>query len=131
MGSGTVPLVPISTGTNNVFPTFIEGTVGGRGAGLVATGHISSNTLRRTPRLAVLVNGKEKESALVDVVLSSVPFVGSRAIWDLSTVREVVLSRVAPASIGLSALGGALFNHTLRIADQPLMHILLVPEGRK
>src|SRR5712671_2028048 len=118
MGSGTVPLVPISTGTNNVFPTFMEGTIAGMAAGLVATGHISSNTLRRTPRLAVLVNGKEKESALVDVVLSSVPFVGSRAIWDLSTVREVVLSRVAPASIGLSALGGALLDHAAGSAEQ-------------
>lgn len=129
MGSGTVPLVPISTGTNNVFPTFMEGTIAGMAAGLVATGHISASTLRRTPRLAVLVNGKEKESALVDVVLSSVPFVGSRAIWDLSTVREVVLSRVAPASIGLSALGGALLNHTVRSAEQPGMHILLGPGG--
>ena len=37
-GCGTVPLVPISTGTNNVFPTFLEGTIAGMAAGLVATG---------------------------------------------------------------------------------------------
>src|SRR5207247_3917844 len=87
-GCGAVPLMPISTGTNNVFPTFLEGTI----AGLVAIGHTGQDAVHRAPRLAVLINGEVIESALVDVVLSSVPFVGSRAIWDLSTVSEVVLS---------------------------------------
>ena len=124
-GCGNVPLLPVSTGTNNVFPTFIEGTIAGMAAGLVASGCVGANAVQRAPRLAVLVDGEEKESALVDVVLSSVPFVGSRAIWDLSTVHEVVLSRVAPATIGLSALGGALLNHTAGGAEQSGMHILL------
>ena len=35
-GCGAIPLVPISTGTNNVFPTMIEGTIAGLAAGLVA-----------------------------------------------------------------------------------------------
>lgn len=128
-GCGTVPLVPISTGTNNVFPAFIEGTIAGMAAGLVAGGRLGNGTMQRAPRLAVLMNGEEKESALVDVVVSSVPFVGSRAIWDLSTVREVVLSRVAPATIGLSALGGALLDHTTGSAKQAGMHIVLGDGG--
>lgn len=128
-GSDTVPLVPISTGTNNVFPAFLEGTIAGMAAGLVAAGCAGSNAVHRAPRLAVLVNGEEKESALVDVVLSSVPFVGSRAIWDLSTVSEVVLSRVAPATIGLSALGGALLNGKTKGIEQPGMHIRLGAGG--
>src|SRR2546427_208224 len=108
-GCGTIPLVPISTGTNNVFPTFLEGTIAGMAAGLVASG-MDGRTIRREPRLEVSVNGVAVESALVDVVVSSLPFVGARALWDVSVVREVVLSRVAPATIGLSALGGALLN---------------------
>lgn len=128
-GCGTVPLIPISTGTNNVFPTFIEGTIAGMAAGLVASERVGDDTMRRAPRLAVLMNGEEKESALVDVVVSSVPFVGSRAIWDLSTVREVVLSRVAPATIGLSALGGALLDHATDSAKQAGMHIVLGDGG--
>src|SRR5919204_1129909 len=36
--SGDVPLMPISTGTNNVFPTMVEGTLAGLAAGLVASG---------------------------------------------------------------------------------------------
>src|SRR5713226_264783 len=128
-GCGTVPLVPISTGTNNVFPTFLEGTIAGMAAGLVAAGQAGPNAVHRAPRLAVLINGEEKESALVDVVLSSVPFVGSRAIWDLSTVSEFVLSRVAPATIGLSALGGALLDGASKGVEQTGMHILLGSGG--
>jgi len=128
-GCGAVPLVPISTGTNNVFPTFVEGTIAGLAAGLVATGRVEGRVIRRVPWLEVLVNGAATESALVDVVVSSLPFVGTRAIWDLSTVREVVLSRVAPASIGLSALGGALLDHTPETGELSGMHIVLGPGG--
>ena len=130
-GCATVPLVPISTGTNNVFPTFLEGTVAGVAAGLVARGCAGKGALRRAPRLEVLVNGMPIDSALVDVVVSEQPFVGSRAIWDLSLVREVVLSRIAPATIGLSALGGALLNATVEVSERAGMHIVLGDGGRE
>jgi len=130
-GCGTVPLVPISTGTNNVFPTFLEGTIAGMAAGLVASGMRDERTVQRAPRLEVRVNGVVVESALVDVVVSSLLFVGARAIWDLATVREVVLSRVAPATIGLSALGGALLNATVEASERVGMHIVLGDGGRE
>jgi len=130
-GCGTVPLVPISTGTNNVFPTFLEGTVAGVAAGLVARGCAGKGALRRAPLLGVLVNGTPIDSALVDVVVSEQPFVGTRAIWDLSLVREVVLSRIAPATIGLSALGGALLNATVEVSERAGMHIVLGDGGRE
>lgn len=123
-GCGSVPLVPISTGTNNVFPTFLEGTIAGMAAGVVASGIQDENITRRVPRLEVRINGTAVENALVDVVVSSLPFVGSRAIWDLSTVREVVLSRVIPAAIGLSALGAALLNSSTEAEAQRGMHIV-------
>jgi len=129
MGCSNVPLVPISTGTNNVFPTFLEGTIAGMAAGLVARGQAGRYTVQRAPRLTVLVNGEEVESALVDVVLSSMPFVGSRAIWDLTTVSEVVLSRVGPATIGLSAIGGALLDGVSPGEERPGMHIRLGTGG--
>ncbi|TMC23175.1 MAG: ATP-NAD kinase [Chloroflexi bacterium] len=130
-GCGTVPLVPISTGTNNVFPTFLEGTVAGVAAGLVARDCAGKGALQRAPRLEILVNGTAIDSALVDVVVSEQPFVGSRAIWDLSLVREVVLSRIAPATIGLSALGGALLNSTVEVSERAGMHIVLGDGGRE
>src|SRR5437868_528527 len=124
-GCGAVPLVPISTGSNNVFPAFLEGTIAGMAAGLIASGRGDEQALRRVPKLEVRVNGVFTDIALVDVVASSLPFIGSRAIWDLATVREVVLSRVAPATIGLSSLGSALLNSSAAPDTQFGMHIVL------
>jgi predicted polyphosphate/ATP-dependent NAD kinase len=126
----TVPLVPISTGTNNVFPMFIEGTLAGMAAGLVALERTSPGALHRVPRLEVSLYGMPVESALIDVVVSSLPFIGSRAIWNFSTVREVILSRAAPATIGLSALGGALLDSQPEVPHGICgMHIVPGGEG--
>jgi len=142
-GCGAVPLVPISTGTNNVFPTFLEGTIAGIAAGLVATGCVDEQGIRRAPWLEVSVDGVVTDGALVDVVASSLPFVGARALWvargadetgwgALSPiVREVVLARIAPATIGLSALGGALLDHEAKAGAVSGMHIILGPGGRQ
>lgn len=128
-GCGTVPLVPISTGTNNVFPTFLEGTIAGMAGGLIASGMGDERTTKRMPRLEVSINDVTVDSALVDVVVSSLPFVGARALWDMSVVREVILSRVAPGTIGLSALGGALLNAGHEQGKQVGMHIMLGEGG--
>ncbi len=128
-GCGAIPLVPISTGTNNVFPIFIEGTIAGMAAGLVASGMSNERMIQRAPRLEVRIDRVAVESALVDVVVSSLPFVGARALWDMSAVREVVLSRVAPATIGLSALGGALMNSNNQQSERAGMHIVLGAGG--
>lgn len=130
-GCGDVPLVAISTGTNNVFPAFLEGTLAGMAAGLVATGLVGQDVLRRAPWLEVLVDGQPRDRALVDVVVSNIPFVGARAIWDLAQVREVVLSQVRPGTIGLSSLGGSLFNGAMPEGEQCGMHILLGEGGRQ
>jgi|SRR5579875_182153 predicted polyphosphate/ATP-dependent NAD kinase len=129
IGCNTVPLVPISTGTNNVFPAFIEGTLAGLAAGLIVSGRVADEAVQRVPWLEVLIDGASRDYALVDVVASSLPFVGSRAIWDLSVVREVALARVAPATIGLSALGCALLNHQSDTDHLPGMHIALGDGG--
>lgn len=131
-GCGSVPLVPISTGTNNVFPTFLEGTLAGMAAGLVARDMRVRKTVRQVPYLEVRVNDVKQqgvESALVDVIVSSMPYVGARALWDTTVVREVVLSRVAPATIGFSALGGALLNSSYEANGRAGMHIVLGAGG--
>lgn len=108
-GSGGVPLVPISTGTNNVFPYMVEGTIAGLAAGVVASGAVDVESVTtRSKLLRVGVDGSECDSALVDVAVSAVPFAGARAIWDMATVREMFLARAEPDGIGLSAIGARL-----------------------
>ena len=106
---GDVPLVPISTGTNNVFPEMLEGTVAGLAAGVVARGLVDvSKVTEVSKRLEVRLNGDLADVALVDVAVSKEAFVGARAIWEMDTVHEVFLARTEPASIGLSAIGARL-----------------------
>jgi predicted polyphosphate/ATP-dependent NAD kinase len=109
-GCGDVPLVPISTGTNNVFPTMIEGTLAGLAAGLVALGSIAADgVVKRMPRLDVWLGGELRDLALIDVVASKQGWIGARALWEPSHLSEIVLSRVSPAEIGICGLGGLLF----------------------
>jgi len=109
-GIGDVPIMAISTGTNNVFPQMIEGTLAGMAAGIVAKKQLPlAETAQRQLRLEVLRAGKMIDIALVDVVVSDDIFIGSRAIWDMSKVRELVLTRASSGNIGLSSVGGSLF----------------------
>ncbi len=125
---GEVPLVPVSTGTNNVFPSMVEGTLAGLAAGLVASGAIpAEEVVRPTKRLTVFVDGREADLALVDVAFSRERFVGSRAVWDPSGIRELVLASAEPGSLGLSAIGAHLRPVSreageglyLRLAERP------------
>jgi predicted polyphosphate/ATP-dependent NAD kinase len=105
---GDVPLVAISTGTNNVFPTMVDGTVAGLAAGLVATGTVATDRVTtRVKRVEVQAAGTG-DFALIDAAACTDPFVGTRAIWDARRVRALVLTRAAPWSVGLSAIGGGL-----------------------
>ncbi|MFN8513567.1 MAG: NAD(+)/NADH kinase [Chloroflexia bacterium] len=109
-GCGDIPLVPISTGTNNVFPTMIEGTLAGLAAALVATGSIPTDgVVQRLPQLDVWLGGELRDLALIDVVASRQTFIGARAMWEPAHLSEIVLSRVSPAEIGICGLGGLLF----------------------
>ncbi len=133
---GPVPLLPISTGTNNVFPYMIEGTIAGLAAGVVARGIVDlSPVTHTTPRLEILCDGRLIDIALVDAVVYEGLFVGARAIWDETRVRQIVLARAAPDHIGLSSVGGNLDRLTpgpgqglaIEAGDGPLQ--VLAPIG--
>ncbi len=109
-GCGYVPLVPISTGTNNAFPVMIEGTLAGLAAAVVArrVSGVREAGVRLARRLDVYRHGELIDFALVDVVAYAERFAGSGAIWDPAKIRTVVLSAPRPGTIGASAIGGYL-----------------------
>ncbi len=118
------PLVPISTGTNNVFPMMFEATVAGAAAGLVATGAVSIDEASApAKRIRVSMDDATEDLALIDAVLLDDPFVGARAVWRPETLRTLVLARAEPAAIGLSSIGGLL--HPVGAKDDAglLVHI--------
>lgn len=107
-GCGDVPLVAISTGTNNVVPTMVDGTVAGLAAGLVAGGAVPAEQVAPRGKRVEVTVGETTDFALIDAAACVDPFVGARAVWDPGRVRALVLTRAAPWSVGLSAIGGQL-----------------------
>jgi len=109
-GCGDVPLLPVSTGTNNVLPEFIEGTIAGLAAGLVAgqVGTARTGLCYRSKRIEVLVNGETVDHALVDIAALSSSFAGSLAVWEADQIRQIAVTRASPTTIGLSAVIGML-----------------------
>lgn len=106
---GPVPLLPISTGTNNVFPTMIEGTIAGLAAGAVACG-ISCGlpAVNPTKKLVVYKDGNPVDIALIDAVVMKDSFIGSRAVWDMNRVTQIIVTRGEAHNIGMSAIAGNL-----------------------
>ena len=105
-----VTLMPVSTGTNNVFPRLVEGTVAGLAAGLVASGAVprAHATYQADVIHVSFDDGSDDELALVDVALVDGHFIGARAVWDMRELREVVACIAEPSNVGLSALAAQL-----------------------
>jgi hypothetical protein len=106
--SGDIPLVPVSTGTNNVFPQMVEGTLAGMAAGVIATQRVSvSNGCYQAPVLELRNTlGEVADTALVDLAVLNSRDLGSRAVWEPGSIRELFLTTASPAKIGLSSIGG-------------------------
>ncbi|BCZ80095.1 ATP-NAD kinase family protein [Paraburkholderia terrae] len=109
---GGVPLLTLSTGTNNAFPDMREATVAGMAGALVASGVVPPDVaLTRNKRLVVRCvagpNRGREEIALVDVCVSRQRFVGARAVSEPSDIESLFLTFAAPDGIGLSSIGGA------------------------
>jgi predicted polyphosphate/ATP-dependent NAD kinase len=116
--SGRVPIMPISTGTNNAFPIMVEGTLAGLAAGLTATGAVPSAIGTESTKRIELWDGQGLvEIALVDAVVYRSRFIGSRAVWNMDEVEAAVFARAKPTSIGLSAIGGFLMRTPLTVEE--------------
>jgi predicted polyphosphate/ATP-dependent NAD kinase len=112
--SNSIPLLPLSTGTNNVIPYNIDATIAGLAAGAFSLGIIPKNDVLVTiKRIDVLSNAHKLDYALVDVATTLYQFKGSRALWNHYTLKEIVTSLGIPMNTGLASLAGMIkpFNH--------------------
>jgi len=125
-----IPLVPISTGTNNVFPIMNEGTTAGIAAGVVAQNIVDpKKVITTSKKLTFWADGEEKDLALIDAVVVTESFIGARALWDLQKVQQIFLTQAEPGSIGLSSIGTVL--RPVRRQDRFGLLIELGPGGEK
>ena len=101
------PIISISTGTNNVYPEMLEGTVVGMAAAFVASEKFGLNNIyHRDKRIEIFKDGTLVDIALVDAVISKNLFVGAKAIWDVEDMEKVIVTRAHPGTIGFSSLVG-------------------------
>ncbi|MDP2842410.1 MAG: NAD(+)/NADH kinase, partial [Acetobacterium sp.] len=104
---GEIPMISISTGTNNVYPDMIEGTIAGIAAAVVASHKFDKNVYsNRDKIIEIYTDGQLRDIALIDAVISRDIFVGSRAIWRVEDIEKIFVARSHPASIGFSAVVG-------------------------
>ncbi len=130
-----VPLIAISTGTNNVFPSSVDGTSAGVAAALVATGAVSIDRVgSAAKRVSLHVNDPARdvavhEEALVEAALVDTTFVGARAVTDPATIRWVIACLANPASTGLASIAGRV--HPVGRDDAGGVLVRLGPGGRR
>jgi predicted polyphosphate/ATP-dependent NAD kinase len=129
-GCGDTPILPLSTGTNNVIPYMIESTVAGLAAGLVAQKIVSKEECTtRLKKLHIIKNGEWIDIALVDAVVTDDLFVGARAVWDVPKIKQVITTRGEPYNIGMSSIVGCL--HPISINDDQGFHLKIGKGGLK
>lgn len=107
---GDVPIVGLSTGTNNAFPELREPTIAAMAAALYATGKVPADeALAWNKVLDVSINGgQRRDIAIVDAVIAHERHVGARALWKPESLAAAYLTFADPQAIGFSAIGGLL-----------------------
>ncbi len=110
-------LLPLSTGTNNVFPVLAEATVAGAALGAIACGAVASDEAAPLSKIVDIETDAVQDVALIDAVLTTQQFVGARALLDGDALRVGLVTRADPACVGMAALGGV-----LEIVDERAAH---------
>jgi hypothetical protein len=103
-----VPLLPLSTGTNNVFPVSVEATCAGLAAGLVALGEVPLQEAAQRCKLLHVQGPDWTDLAVIDAVLLHDDHIGNALPFDAARIAAVALTRAEPAAVGMSPMGGFL-----------------------
>ena len=103
-------LIPLSTGTNNVFPSMVEPTTAGVVAALAAMGRFSDGAARgirnRAKVLHTAFSDGISDIALIDAVQLRDDFVGNLLPYDEAKLKKILLTRALPDTVGMSPVGG-------------------------
>lgn len=103
-----IDLIPISTGTNNVFPVLMEPTIAGMVAGLNCLGKFDNapSELKQAAKVLHLQTPNASDVGLIDAVMLLNDHVGNLLPFDAQRLSRMVLTRAEPNAIGMSPIGG-------------------------
>jgi hypothetical protein len=108
-----VRLVPLSTGTNNVFPIMAEPTIAGMVAALAARNALEGSDVHRRAKVLHVTGRRANDKAhelpdvgLIDAVVLRRDHVGNLLPFDPERIDRLLLTRAEPAAVGMSPIGG-------------------------
>ena len=127
--SSDLDLIPISTGTNNVFPMLVEPTIAGMVAGLNARGVLDDANvgLKQAAKVLHIETPRGHDIGLIDAVLLADDKAGNLLPFDAQRLRRMVLTRAEPNAIGMSPIGG--FIDPVYAADDAGLQVDMGPGG--
>ncbi len=102
--AGSVPLIPVATGTNNAFPFTTDGSAVGMVLYAISKIGIKPSELKRQKRIEIFRGDELIDIALVDVAVTAEEFVGSKAIFDVDKLRELFVTFSRWDKTGLSSI---------------------------
>lgn len=103
-GCGEIPLVALSTGTNNAFPRLREPTLAGMALGLYLGGHVPDTVALQRNKLLRARCTQGEAIALVDIVVSRQRAVGARALYSADDLVSVFTAFAQANAIGMSSI---------------------------
>ena len=117
-------LLPLSTGTNNVFPEFGEATIAGAALGILARGQINLDDVVIPVKIIdIHIEDEPSDIALIDAVVTKDRFVGSRALLDANNLEQILLTRAEPDGVGMTSIGGLM--HPVKETDDFGLHLII------
>ena len=117
-------LVPLSTGTNNVFPILAEPTIAGMVAGLYSNQRVPLTFAPRAKVLHLELDDGVQDIALIDIVHLKDDHVGNLLPFAAEKLTQMVLARAEADAVGMSPIGGY-----LEVVDAAADHGLWVQMG--
>jgi len=115
LGARHTPLIAISTGTNNVFPEAIDGSVAGLAAAALALGLVQAGEVAVPAKVLHVTGPMGATLALIDIAVLAAGPVAARALWKTEELRAAFLTRASAALQGLAGVAGLL--RTVTAAD--------------
>jgi len=118
-----IPIIPVSTGTNNSYPQFYEGTTVGIAAAYISKNGMGDKLVTKDKRIEIFLNNKFTDIALIDAMLTNIPYLGSRYVSIVAEMEELIVCRCSAELIGFSSIAGTIniceddddFGYRLRI----------------
>ncbi len=123
-------LLPLSTGTNNVFPRFAEATVAGSALGVLASGGVELEEVSVAVKIIDIdIEDEPSDIALIDAVVTTDRFIGSRALMDGTAIERILLTRAEAMAVGMTSVGGLL--RPVAEEEDAGLHMILGKGGKK